>query len=71
VPRPDFDTSVDELDERARNGEGPQTFCDIVATAERLALETDLEVLTAWLRHNALPLIGQHLLVAAVSRGRL
>ena len=70
VPRPDFDASVDELAERAWNGEGPQSFSDIVATAERLARETDPEVLTAWLRHNAVPLIGQHLLVAAVNTQR-
>ena len=70
VPRPDFDASIDELDERAWNGEGPQTFSDIVATAERLARETDQEVLTAWLRHHAVSLIGQHLLVAAVNTQR-
>lgn len=70
MPRPDFDASVDELDERAWNGEGPQTFSDIVATAERLARETAPEVLTAWLRHHAVSLIGQHLLVAAVNTQR-
>jgi hypothetical protein len=70
VATPDFDASVDELNEQAWNGDGPQTFADIVATAERVVQETDNEVLTAWLRENAVPLIGQNLLVAAVNTQR-
>ncbi|HWC35378.1 MAG TPA: hypothetical protein VG650_11185 [Mycobacteriales bacterium] len=62
----DFPADLDTLMAAAERGQGPMTMADIAAVATQLGEPADDTVLLSWLRDNAVPLVGQQLLVASV-----
>lgn len=64
----DFPSDIAQLMARSSQGQGPTTMSAIRAVAQALADRVDEDpAVLEWLRLNAMPLIGQQLLVASVN----